>query len=292
MFLESFRDREREDIFDPGHHLILSRLSHSCDDPRWSYQYHLHSDETELVYIAGGEGTLSINTNTYSLKKGSILVVERGAIHSLTSDEVQPLDCWTCAISGYKLSVLPEAGFFLPPNVCPATEAGECEGVIKELFYELDHMRGFGSAPAFAICDLLAAALAAVYYEQYYASPQTELQQSGAYFVRDILTYLNENYASRITLHQLSQEFHISAAHISHEFTRVYGVSPINYVIARRMNEAAWLLLHTQDTLVSIARQVGYDNASHFAKLFCKRMGLPPLEFREKYEKRWKPMER
>lgn len=292
MFLENFRDREREAVFDAGCCPMLSRLSHSYDDPHWSYQYHLHTDETELVYIAGGEGTLSINANTYALKRGSILVVEQGSIHSLTSDAVQPLDCWTCAISGYKLSALPKAGFFLPPNVCPAAEAGVCEETIGELFHELDYMRGLGSASALAICDLLAVALAGIFYERYYASPQPEMQKSSAYFLRDILTYLNENYASRITLQQLSQRFHISAAHISHEFARVYGVSPINYVIARRMNEAAWLLLHTQNTMASIARKVGYDNVSHFAKLFCKRMGLPPLEFREKYEKRWKPMER
>lgn len=292
MFLERFCDRKRDDVFEPDYHLMLSRLSHSYNDPRWSYQYHLHNGETELVYIAGGEGTLSINTNTYALKKGSILVVEQGSIHSLTSDEVQPLDCWTCAISGYKLSALHEEGFFLPPNVCPLAEAGACEGAIEGLFHQMNHMRSFDSGSALTICDLLAAALAGIYYERFYASPQPEPQQSSAYFLRDILTYLNENYANRITLQQLSQEFHISAAHISHEFTRVYGVSPINYVIARRMNEAAWLLLHTQDTMVSIARQVGYDNVSHFAQLFRKRMGLPPLEFREKYEKRWKPMER
>lgn len=291
MFLEEFHGYEREELFEKGCPLTLCRLSHSFDDPNWSYHYHLHSDETELVYIAKGTGTLSINASTYHLKKGSIVVVERGSIHSLSSDEEEPLDCWTCAISGFKLRALPEPGFFLPPDVCPASDAGEWAELIGNLFHELDYIRSYQSGRCYAICDQLAAALACVYYERYYSSPQPQ-EQKNAYFVRDILMYLNENYTRTITLGKLSERFHISADHISHVFREVYGISPINYLIARRMNEAAWLLIHTEQEVSAISEQVGYENVHHFSKLFEKRKGYSPLAFREHYKNRWHQMER
>lgn len=291
MFLEEFHSYHREELFEKGCPLTLCRLSHSFQDPNWSYHYHLHSNETELVYIAGGTGTLSINASTYRLKKGSLLVVERGSIHSLTSDQSEPLDCWTCAITGFKLKALPEEGFFLPPDVCPATEAGEWLELIDNLFRELDYIRQFQSGLCYTICDQMAAALACVFYERYYTSPRPEPQKN-AYFLRDILNYLNENYTKTITLGKLSERFHISADHISHVFRSVYGVSPIHYLIARRMNEAAWLLIHTDLDVVVISQQVGYENVYHFSKLFGKYKGCAPLAFREKYKNRWHQMER
>ena len=103
MFLEEYREKVRRPIFEPDHSPKICRLSHSYNNPTWNYQYHLHKNETELVYISKGSGTYVINTNSYQLKKGMILIVEQGAIHSLFSDEHDPLNCWTCAISDYKL---------------------------------------------------------------------------------------------------------------------------------------------------------------------------------------------
>ena len=73
----------------------------------------------------------------------------------------------------------------------------------------------------------------------------------------------------------------MSADHISHEFKKIYGISPINYAIDRRICEAKWMLINTKDSLVSITRKVGYDNTTHFSDLFLKRVGYMPLEFRE-----------
>ena len=66
---------------------------------------------------------------------------------------------------------------------------------------------------------------------------------------------------------------------------KIYGISPINYVIDRRLNDAKWLLINTNQSLVSISEKVGYENTSYFSKLFEKRIHYSPLEFREKYKK-------
>lgn len=83
-----------------------------------------------------------------------------------------------------------------------------------------------------------------------------------------------------LTLSSLAQRFGVSAAQIKTSFTRVYGMSPAAYVRAQRMHGAAELLRQTDRTVLDIAGQFGYDNASKFAKAFRDVIGVSPREYR------------
>lgn len=87
MFLEEYPQQTKPPVFENDQYAKITRLSHTYNNPNWSYQYHLHKNETEFIYIAGGKGTFIINTNFYHVSKGDILIVEKGAIHSLISDK-------------------------------------------------------------------------------------------------------------------------------------------------------------------------------------------------------------
>lgn len=284
MFLEEYPKQTKPPVFENGQYAKITRLSHTYNNPNWSYQYHLHKNETEFIYIAGGKGTFSINTNFYHVSKGDILIVEKGAIHSLISDKDAPLDCWTCAAYDYKLCDRIYVGFMLPANVCPHMKAGIHEPLIQSIFHELDLLRTFPSNTRISTSDLLGTALVNIYYEIFRENPTMERRKDSS-FAQNILIYINENYDKKITLKLLSEHFHISADYISHEFRKIYGISPINYVIDRRLNDAKWLLINTDKSLVSISEKVGYENTSYFSKLFEKRIHYSPLEFREKYKK-------
>lgn len=282
MFLEEYHTCAVTPLFHTPPTLV--RLSHSFDDPSWTFQYHMHKQESELVYIEKGKGSYVINTHTYELCAGDILIVEKGAIHSLSSDHEDPLSCWTCAITGFQLYDHEETGFLLDGDVCPHMQAGIHEPTIQALFHELDQQRVSPSKTAMCIRNLLCTSLCAIYVDCFHSHPVKERQKASS-FARDILIYINENYDTAITLQSLAQQFHISKDYISHEFAKVYGISPINYVIDRRLSEAKWMLINTSDSLVSIARKVGYDNTNHFSQLFLKRIGYAPLLFRKKFQK-------
>lgn len=71
-----------------------------------------------------------------------------------------------------------------------------------------------------------------------------------------------------LTLKSLSQQFNVSEAQIKSSFTGVYGMSPAAYTRSQRMHCAAALLRETDRTVLDIACQFGYDNASKFARAF------------------------
>lgn len=284
MFLYNFSKNKNEEIsiFEKGKEPRITKLSHSFNNPQWSFQYHLHKMETELIYFSAGEANYSINTEVFHVQKGDLLVVEAGDIHSITSNPNDPISCWTCSIANYKIQTLDRINSFLPTNVSPHFKSGIHEGFIHEIFKEMDRIHRLKNEESVSICNYMACTLASVFYLIFQNAPQKENVKKFS-FAQDVLIYINEHYADHITLKKLSEVINISPDHISHEFTKIYGISPINYVIERRLSEAKWLLVNTKDSLVSISQKVGYENTNHFSKLFTKRMGIPPLEFREKF---------
>ncbi|EFM0193812.1 TPA: helix-turn-helix transcriptional regulator, partial [Escherichia coli] len=133
--------------------------------------------------------------------------------------------------------------------------------------------------------DAFAYTLAILYYENFknaYRSEQGYIKKD--VLIKDILFYLNNNYREKITLEQLSKKFRASVSYICHEFTKEYRISPINYVIQRRMTEAKWSLTNTELSQAEISWRVGYENVDHFAKLFLRHVGCSPSDYRRQFK--------
>lgn len=93
--------------------------------------------------------------------------------------------------------------------------------------------------------------------------------------------YLDSHYMQKITINQMSQDFHVSPQYLIKIFKQTVGVSPYQYLLNRRISEAKKLLVSNHDLLISeIATLVGMDNVSHFIELFKRYENCTPLEFR------------
>ena len=66
-------------------------------------------------------------------------------------------------------------------------------------------------------------------------------------------------------------------------FKRATGMTPIAYVQVVRLEQAKQLLETTDQSIDAIAEQVGYEDASFFGRLFHRRVGLTPAEYRRRF---------
>lgn len=66
-------------------------------------------------------------------------------------------------------------------------------------------------------------------------------------------------------------------------FARATGMSPIEYVHSLRLEETKQMLETTDLSVEAIATQVGYEDASFFGRLFKRRVGLTPAQYRKRF---------
>lgn len=78
----------------------------------------------------------------------------------------------------------------------------------------------------------------------------------------------------------LAQELGASPSQLAASFRGVYGMTPAAFLRAQKMHSAAQLLRTSDRTVLDIAGQFGYDNASKFAKAFRSVIGVSPSAYR------------
>ncbi len=81
--------------------------------------------------------------------------------------------------------------------------------------------------------------------------------------------------------HQVAEDVHVSYRHFCRLFKRHLGHSPHQYLLVCRMRKAAAQLLSEDRPVKAIARDAGYHDPAQFSKLFKKKIGMSPQQFRE-----------
>ena len=79
---------------------------------------------------------------------------------------------------------------------------------------------------------------------------------------------------------ELAAHFGASPSLLGSCFRGVYGMTPTAFLRAQKMHQAAALLRSTDRTVLDIAGQFGYDNASKFARAFRDIIGVSPNAYR------------
>jgi AraC-like DNA-binding protein len=74
----------------------------------------------------------------------------------------------------------------------------------------------------------------------------------------------------------LARAAHLSPAHFSREFRRVFGETPHQYLLTRRLERAAALLRNTDRSVVEICLAVGLHSVGSFTTSFGRAFGLAP----------------
>lgn len=106
------------------------------------------------------------------------------------------------------------------------------------------------------------------------------LSPSQLALAREVCAYLTARMDERITLDMLAREFHVSGTSIKNSFKAAYGESLYAYIRTQKMQAAAKRLTETDQSVLEIAGDFGYDNASKFAKAFRDAFGVTPGEYR------------
>lgn len=101
--------------------------------------------------------------------------------------------------------------------------------------------------------------------------------------IEGILDVIHQQFHLPIQVQQLAEMANMSESSMQSYFKASFGMSVYQYIQRKRVEYAAELLIHTNESITEISMQVGYDNPSKFAKIFKRIYGETPLHYRKKY---------
>lgn len=97
----------------------------------------------------------------------------------------------------------------------------------------------------------------------------------------DTQAYLDAHFRESCSLRVLSRAIHASPNHIRTVFQKEFGISPYEYVLQKRIEQARILIARQSASFTDIAMQLGFCSQSHFNKLFKERVHCTPKEYQE-----------
>jgi AraC-like DNA-binding protein len=91
---------------------------------------------------------------------------------------------------------------------------------------------------------------------------------------------IDGRYSERLDLQALSRAAHVSPRHFSRSFRRIFGETPYQYLLSRRLERARHLLRTTDDSVAEICLAVGFTSVGSFTTAFTRHVGVSPTTYR------------
>jgi AraC family L-rhamnose operon transcriptional activator RhaR len=99
--------------------------------------------------------------------------------------------------------------------------------------------------------------------------------------IQEVLREIHQCYNTSITINEIASRHFLSESLLRRKFSEMLGVSPKQYIINLRLEEAKRLLQQTNKAIEYISSEVGFTSSSRFYDLFVKWVGMTPMEWRK-----------
>jgi len=257
----------------------LLYISSSTYGQDWVSIYHSHSF-SELIYVLDGEGTFYTENDHIPIKKDTLVIINPNVKHTETSSSTNPLSYIVLGVDNLQFQFNSEEhlnnynllDFNMKRHVIlPLLQAMLEECKQNQKFYEqicqhyltimlLKITRMTGNT--FSICT------------------NKDVPSECEY----VKHYMDSHYHENIDLDLLSSLAHQNKFYLSRKFTKTYGISPINYLLERRILHSKNLLRNSNFSITEVARMTGFSSSNYFTQYFKNNTGLSPLKYRQKYD--------
>lgn len=246
---------------------------------------HWH-DEFEWVYAKDGDIECSIESETFLLKKGDALFVNGRALHRYKSD----VDMEIPNILFSKDFIAKQDSDLYSAYVEPVL-LSSCNSIVlqkekdEKLIALLLDIFEKAQKEKRDLLDIQISVLSLwrSFFEKYATSFSRKGQDKNKKSIsraRIMIQYIMEYYQEQISLKDIASSCNVSENEALRCFHISIQTTPFDYLINYRIQRAKHLLVTTDDTIRSIAIQVGMGNINYFNRVFKKRCGMTPSCYR------------
>ena len=288
----------KEDIIHHNSMFSVKTFSHHLKNEQANLFSHWH-EEFEILYLHQGETTYRVNGQAYPVKSGDIVFVPGNAIHEASSPIQKEIKSY-CII--------------FHPNLLQSFDYDLCQhqyitplitGTLPLLHHikkdtplhidilphilqilELNHFKPYGYELMIKSLLLLVTSICITHSNQ--AKPSAPTIKHTV-LIKDAIDYIHQNYYKKFEINQLSSRLNITDEHFCRLFKCYTNKRPIEYLNEYRIELAAKQLLATNEPILSVALDCGFENASYFTKKFKEQKGITPKQFRQQHRLKLSP---
>lgn len=246
----------------------------------WHSLPHTHS-YAELFYIVGGDGQFRIEDKLYPVNANQLVIVNPNVFHTEVSYDAHPLEYIVLGIEGLELSVgQNNNGRFC---ILDYQGGGDILTCLRNILREMEARQPGHEVICQAYMEIL---IVRLMRSTSFSVTVTDSNPPVSRQCATIRHYIDTHYKEPLSLDVLAKEAHVNKYYLAHVFKEEYGMSPISYLISRRIEESRYLLRETDMSLSQIARILGFSSASYFSQSFRRVQEISPMEYRKNAHKK------
>lgn len=253
---------------------------------------HWHS-EFEIFFLDEGSVKLSLIDDEYILCSGDGFFVNSDILHGISCVVDSPCRFRSIVFDSVIVSGTPGSVFDVM-YVRPFIENGipfcifNSKDIKSNIFERFNRIMKFLQSKSegfeFSVRNELSEIV--LILKSYSKNSVTKTTSQKEINIRKMISYLDENYNSKITISQLAEHIHLCVRECQRTFSAVLHMTPKQYLQNRRISVAAELLVQTDIPIIDIGLQCGFESPSYFSKVFKSMTGVSPGEYRKKYSEK------
>lgn len=242
---------------------------------------HCH-ESYRIMLVLAGSGTLHVDSTREDLQPGDVLAIPPGSAHWLDGPDPSP------RVLGFEFfpgSLLEPTEFPVLQTVfsdpvahCQGAVAGEIERLLRKVRGEQRHP---GRSGLLALRAYTLTLLVEIDRHKARAANRPRAEIEAERQMAAVRAMIESRLTEPLPLTELATSAHTSPRQLTALFKRAYGLTPLQYQTRLRIATAQEMLCHTGTSVQEIAHSVGYENLSHFYRLFEHHAGMPPGRFRQ-----------
>ncbi|MCK5129638.1 MAG: AraC family transcriptional regulator [Clostridiales bacterium] len=254
---------------------------------------HLHwHPQLELCYIKQGSGKYIINGHHYDFQQGDVFLINNDEIHLAYDDNdlimqvtmFHPNLLWSNgnSVMDYEyLRPFIEVEYNYSNKISSDNPySSQIIAILNEIQQEyLAKEHGYKLMIKSLLLKLMTVILRCFNMDD--QTPRlTDANETGK--LRNTFEYINDNFLDSITLEQLSQVSGLSISYFSSLFKQYTGLSPIDFILRKKIIKSKELLTTTDMKVIEISQICGFKALSNFNRIFKKYTDLSPSQYRKK----------
>ena len=253
------------------------------------FECHFHP-ETELTLVEAGEMYYQANDRVYLLRAGDAVFVNVNVMHAGWQKDggsclYSPINFSTAMVYGHEHSRI-EQHYVRPlveenrlPQLVMRYDEPEDAALLASVHRLYDLRRG--KKEGYEL--LLKAELCVFWHLLYGVAKRTEAvyAERGADAIKQAISYMEEHFAEKLSLQELSATCGLSRSEFCRVFHRFTGRTPFTYLQHLRVRRSLPLLQDKNLSVTEIAERTGFSGGSYYAEIFRRYVGVSPLGYRK-----------